>query len=71
MYGLDFRIGPSDGRDLGPADPLQGICRKWVQKLGSNGATACLGMGDDQIEVKNTESDDPTFQGERTPRPRM
>ena len=52
--------GPSDGRDLGPADPLQWICKEWVQKLGSDGATACLGMGDDQIEAKNTESDDPT-----------
>ena len=28
-------------------------------------------MGDDQIGAKNTESDGPTPQGERTPRPRM
>ena len=32
---------------------------------------ACLGMGDDQVGAKNIESDGPTPQGERTPRPRM
>ena len=41
------------------------FCRKWVQKLGSDGATACF-RGE-----KYTESDGPTSQGERTPRPRM
>ena len=28
--------------------------------LGSDGATACLRMGDDQIGAKDTESDGPT-----------
>ena len=44
--------------------PLQWICIEWVQKLGSDEATACFGG------EKYTESDGPTFQGERTPRPR-
>ena len=46
-------------------DPLQWICREWVQKLSSDGATACFGG------EKYTESDGSTTQGERTPRPRM
>ena len=45
--------------------PLQWICREWVQKLGSDGATACFGG------EKYTESDGPTSHGERTPRPKM
>ena len=48
---------------FGP-DPLQWICRKWVQKLGSDEATACFG------DEKHTESDGPTSQGEGFPRPR-
>ena len=45
--------------------PLQWICREWVQKLGSDEAMACFGG------EKYTESNGPTSQGERTPRPRM
>ena len=48
---------------LGPG-PLQWIYREWVQKLGSDEAMACF-KGE-----KYTESDGPTSQGERTPRPR-
>ena len=44
--------------------PLQWICREWVQKLGSDEATACF-WGE-----KHTESGGPTSQGERTPRSR-
>ena len=45
--------------------PLQWICREWVQKLGSDKATACFG------DEKHTESGGPTSQGEGTPRLRM
>ena len=41
------------------------FCKEWVQKLGSDGATACFG------EEKYTESDGPTSQGEKIPRLRM
>ena len=37
---------------------------KWVQKLGSDGATACVEVGDDQVRAKNTEPDGPTPRGE-------
>ena len=42
-----------------------------LEGMGSDGAAACLGMGDDQIGAKNTESDGPTPQGERTLHPSM
>ena len=45
--------------------PLQWICKEWVQKLGSDEATAYFGG------EKYTESSSPTSQGERTPRLRM
>ena len=48
---------------FGPS-PLQWICREWVQKLGSDKATACFGG------EKHTESGGLTSQGEGTPRPR-
>ena len=41
-----------------------GFDREWVQKLGSDEATACFGS------EKYTEPDDPTSQGERAPCPR-
>ena len=41
-----------------------GFDREWVQKLGSDEATACFGS------EKYTEPDDPTSQGERVPHPR-
>ena len=44
---------------------LQWICREWVQKLGSDEATAYFG------DEKYTESGGPTSQGKRTPRLRM
>ena len=71
MQGHGFQTGPSGGRDLGPTDPLQRICREQVQKLGFDGATACAGVGVDQVRAKNTESDGLTALRERTPRPRI
>ena len=47
LKGHDFQTGPNGGWDLGPADPLQRICREWVQKLGFDGATTCVEVGDD------------------------
>ena len=44
--------------------PLQWICREWVQKLGSDEATASFGG------EKYTEPNGPTSQGERAPRPK-
>ena len=44
--------------------PLQWICKEWVQKLGSDEATACFG------DENHTESGGPTSQGEGTPRTR-
>ena len=49
---------------FGPS-PLQWICREWVQKLGSDKATACFGG------EKHTESGGLTSQGEGTPRSGM
>ena len=71
LKGRGFQTGPNDGRDLGPVDPLQRILREWVQKLGSDGAMACVEAGDDQLGTKNTEPDGPTTLGERTPRLRI
>ena len=48
---------------FGPS-PLQWICREWVQKLGSDKATACFGG------EKHTELGGPTSEGEGTPRSR-
>ena len=31
--------------------------------MGSDGATACMEIGDDQVGAKNTEPDGPTLQG--------
>ena len=68
MQGHGFQTGPSGRGDLGPADPLQRICRERVQKLGFDGATACARVGVDQVRAKNTELDGPTALGESTPR---
>ena len=57
-----FWLGPATDGDLGPANPLQRICKEWVQKLGSDGATACVEIGDDQAGAKN-RTDGPTPQG--------
>ena len=57
---------PTDGANCRVAvfelSPLQWICRKWVQKLGSDKMTACFGG------EKHTESGGPTSQGEGTVR---
>ena len=45
-------------------DPLQAIFREWVKELGSDEATVCVEIGDDQVGAKNTEPDGPTPQGE-------
>ena len=65
-----FWLGPVTDGDLGPANPLQWICRDWVQKLGSDGATACVEIRDDQAGVKN-RTRWPNALGNRTPRPRI
>ena len=55
---------------FGP-DPLQWICREWIQRLGSDRVSAYLGiMEGDQVGVKNIELYGPMSLGERTPRPR-
>ena len=58
-----FWLGPVTNGDLGPTDPLQRICREWIQKLGFDGATACAKVGDDQVGAKNTEPDGLTARG--------
>ena len=65
-----FWLGPATDGDLGPTNPLQWICREWVQKLGSDGATACVEIGDDQAGAKN-RTRRPNAPGERTPHPRI
>ena len=45
LWGLFLRTGPNDGWNLGPANPLQWICREWIQKLGSDGAMDGMGVG--------------------------
>ena len=56
-----------DGWDLSPTDPLQWICRKWVQKLGFDGATVCSEVMDDRVGAKNTKLDGLTIQGKERP----
>ena len=65
-----FWLGPATDRDPGPADPVQWIYREWVQKLGSDGATACVKIGDDQAGAKN-RTRRPNASGERTPHLRI
>ena len=48
-----FWLGLATNGDLGPTDPIQWICREWVQNLDSDGATACVEIGDDQAGAKN------------------
>ena len=55
------------GRDLGSADPLQWICRKWVQELGFDEATVNAEVRDDRVGAKNTELDGLTVQREELP----
>ena len=46
-----------DGWDLGPADPLQWICREWVQELGFDETTVNAEAGNDRVRAKNIEVD--------------
>ena len=46
-----------DGWDLGLADPLQQICREWVQELGFDEATVNAEVRDDRVGAKNIELD--------------
>ena len=52
-----------DGWDLGPADPLQWICREWIQELGFDGATVNAEVRDDRVGTKNTKLDSLTIRG--------
>ena len=52
-----------DGWDLGPADPLQWICREWVQELGFDETTINVEVRDDRVGAKNTELDGLTIRG--------
>ena len=52
-----------DGWDLGPANPLQWICREWVQELGFDETTVDAEVRDDQVGAKNTELDGLTIRG--------
>ena len=50
-------LGPMDWWDLGQADPLQWICREWVQELGFDETTVDVEGGDDRVGIKNTGMD--------------
>ena len=52
-----------DGWDLGPADPLQWICREWVQELGFDETTINAKVRDDRVGTKNIELDGLTIRG--------
>ena len=52
-----------NGWDLGPADPLQWIYRKWVQELGFDETTVNAEVRDDRVGAKNTELDGLTIRG--------
>ena len=54
---------PSNGWDPGPMDPLQWICREWVQGLGFVETTVNADVGDDQVGAKNTEVDELMIRG--------
>ena len=65
-----FWLGPATDGDLGLADPVQWIFREQVPKLGSDGVTACVEIGDDQAGAKN-RTRRPNTPGERTPHSRI
>ena len=52
-----------DRWDLGQADPLQWICRKWVQELGFDETTVDVEGGDDWVGIKNPGMDGLTVWG--------
>ena len=60
-----FRLGPIDGWDLGPADPLQWICREWVQGLEFDETTINVGVGDNRVGAKNIEVDGLMIRGNK------
>ena len=45
-------------------DPLQWICREWVQELGFDEALVNAEVKDDRVGAKNTELDGLTVRGE-------
>ena len=57
------RLGPMDRWDLGQANPLQWICREWVQELGFDEPTVDVEGGDDWVGIKNTGMDGLTIRG--------
>ena len=56
---------PSNGWNPGPTDPLQWICREWVQGPGFDETTVNAGVGDDRLRAKNTEVDGLTIRGNK------
>ena len=52
-----------DEWNLGPADPLQWICREWVQKLGFDEIMVNAEVRDDRVGAKNTELDGLSIRG--------
>ena len=56
---------PSNGWDPSPTDPLQWICKEWVQGLGFDETTVNAGVGDDRVGAKNTEVDGLTIRGNK------
>ena len=54
-----------DRWNLGQANPLQWICREWVQKLGFDETTVDVESEDDQVGIKNTGMDGLTVWGNR------
>ena len=62
---------PWNGWDPSLTDPLQWICREWVQGLGFDETTVNARVGDDRVGVKNTEVDGLMIRGKWAPRPRV
>ena len=54
-----------DRWDLGQANPLQWICREWVQELGFDETTVNVDGKDDRVGIKNTGIDGLTVWGNR------
>ena len=60
-----FMLGPMDRWDLGPADPLQWICKEWVQELSFDETTVNVEGGDDWVGIKNKEMDKLMIRGNK------
>ena len=52
-----------DRWDLGQANPLQWICREWVQELGFDETTVDVDGEDERVGIKNTGMDGLTVRG--------